>query len=54
MIVRMKTNSDTTCALYRGLDVHKEQTVIAIQGNDRMDGVKAVWTVLHYGPKARV
>jgi len=25
----MKTNSDTTHALYIGLDVHKEQTVIA-------------------------
>lgn len=26
----MKTNSDTTQALYIGLDVHKEKTVIAI------------------------
>jgi transposase len=31
----MKTNSDTTRTLYLGLDVHKEQTVIAILENDR-------------------
>ncbi len=31
----MKTNSDTTRTLYLGLDVHKEQTVIAILEGDR-------------------
>ena len=31
----MKTNSDTTRTLYLGLDVHKEQTVIAILESDR-------------------
>ena len=31
----MKTNSDTTRTLYIGLDVHKEQTVIAILENGR-------------------
>jgi len=31
----MKTNSDTTRALYLGLDVHKEQTVIAILESGR-------------------
>ena len=31
----MKTNSDTTQTLYIGLDVHKEQTVIAILESDR-------------------
>ncbi|GAA5484836.1 hypothetical protein Hsar01_04086 [Haloferula sargassicola] len=31
----MKTNSDTTLTLYLGLDVHKEQTVIAILDDDR-------------------
>lgn len=31
----MKTNSDTTRKLYIGLDVHKEQTVIAILESDR-------------------
>lgn len=31
----MKTNSDTTRALYLGLDVHKEQTVIAILEGSR-------------------
>ena len=31
----MKTNSDTTRRLYLGLDVHKEQTVIAILDDDR-------------------
>lgn len=31
----MKTNSDAPCALYIGLDVHKEQTVIAILENQR-------------------
>ena len=31
----MKTNSDAPQALYLGLDVHKEQTVIAILENDR-------------------
>ena len=33
----MKTNSDTTQTLYIGLDVHKEQTVIAILESDRDD-----------------
>jgi len=32
---RMQTNSDTTKALYIGLDVHKEQTVIAILEGER-------------------
>ncbi|MBB5353248.1 hypothetical protein HNR46_003503 [Haloferula luteola] len=31
----MKTNSDTNRALYLGLDVHKEQTVIAILEGSR-------------------
>lgn len=31
----MKTNSDTTRTLYLGLDVHKEETVIAILAGDR-------------------
>ena len=31
----MKTNSDTTTKLYIGLDVHKEQTVIAILEGER-------------------
>jgi hypothetical protein len=31
----MKTNSDTPQKLYLGLDVHKEQSVIAILESDR-------------------
>ena len=45
MIIRMQTNSDTTPTLYIGLDVHKEQTVIAILENDRDAQPKAYGSI---------
>ena len=35
IVIRMKTNSDASKTLYLGLDVHKEETVIAILESDR-------------------
>ncbi len=35
IVMRMKTHSDASKTLYLGLDVHKEETVIAILESDR-------------------
>ena len=35
IVINMKTNSDASKTLYLGLDVHKEETVIAILESER-------------------
>ncbi len=51
----MKTNSDTTPAIYIGLDVHKEKTSVAIadpgpQGEIRLHGEVATTHVKEHAP----